>query len=70
MSGNFLCARVVLDFVTDRFRDFTPGSFVYSNKHLFGGITALEMPANATTDPAYFKKQGFEQKGDVLVKAV
>lgn len=62
--------RVVLDFVTDRFRDFTPGSFVYSNKHLFDGITALEMPVSATTDLAYFNKQGFEQKGDVLVKAV
>ncbi len=62
--------RVVLDFVTDRFRDFTPGNFVYSNEELFDGISQLQIPATAITDPAYFKKQGFEQKGDMLVKIV
>lgn len=61
---------IVLDFVTERFRDLTPGHFVYSNKDVLEGLPELRISSEATTDPGYFKKQGFENRGDVLVKSL
>lgn len=61
---------VVLDFVTERFRDLTPGHYIYTNSFLFArlGISSLEVLSESTADTSYFKKQGFEAYGDHLVK--
>lgn len=65
-------AEIVLDYVTERFRDFTPGNFLYANSTLFDTIDVETLHVNAghTTDPAYFKKQGFKPSGDELVRSV
>lgn len=51
-------AQISLDYVTERFRDFSPGKFVYSNSGLFDrlGVTSLTVREG---DPAYLQKMGF-----------
>ncbi|WP_124054614.1 hypothetical protein [Arcanobacterium ihumii] len=68
--GQNQTAEVVMDFVTERFRDFTPGNFVYTNNKLFAdlGVCMLVLPANTASDVAYFRKQGFVGD-DVLTKS-
>ena len=63
---------IVIDFVTERFRDFTPGTFLYNNEQIFTelGVTALALPMRAATDPVYFAKQGFVDQGEMLVRTV
>ncbi|MBM7824383.1 hypothetical protein JOD55_000210 [Arcanobacterium pluranimalium] len=60
-------ANVVVDYVTERFRNFTPGKFIYTNHKLFAdlGVRTLLLPANDTSDVAYFRKQGFD--GDIVL---
>lgn len=64
--------RIVLDFVTERFRDLTPGKHVYSDRELFAGIAAteVEISPDTTSDVGYFKRLGFTAEGSVLVKTV
>jgi len=53
-------ARVLLDYVTPRFRDFTPGEFVYRRSGVFHerGFTQLVVdPVPANRD--YFRRVGF-----------
>lgn len=63
---------IVLDFVTERFRDFTPGAFLYNNKEIFAGmgVKKLELTMGQTTDPVYFAKQGFVDEGELLYRAI
>lgn len=65
-------SNIVVDYVTERFRDFGPGAYVYSSKNLFDDVAAdtLIFPANHTTDPHYFKKQGFIDSGENLVRKI
>jgi hypothetical protein len=57
-------AQVVLDYVTPRFRDFSPGEFVWRRSHLLGDrgfIRVLSPPR--MVDP-YYARLGFRPVGD------
>jgi hypothetical protein len=57
-------ARVELDYVTPRFRDFTPGEFVYRRSRLFtdlGFRTVISPPGMVAP---YYRRLGFRRTGD------
>jgi hypothetical protein len=57
-------ARIELDYVTPRFRDFTPGEFVYRRSKLFtvrGFRTVIAPPGMSAM---YYARMGFERDGD------
>jgi hypothetical protein len=60
-------AQVELDYVTQRFRDFTPGEFVYKRSQLFTerGFRKVVTPLGMV-EP-YYPKLGFQREGDVYV---
>jgi hypothetical protein len=60
-------ARVELDYVTQRFRDFTPGEFVYQRSRLFTdrGFHRVVTPSGMV-EP-YYPRLGFQREGDVYV---
>ena len=61
--------QVELDFVTERFRDFTPGEFVYRRSDIFtarGFTRLLAPPRLAETDP-YYRRMGFRPEGEEWV---
>ncbi len=62
-------ADVVLDVVTPRFRDFTPGRFVYSRGGLADvlHVTKIRVTPGTTRDPGYFRTVGFKPEGEDLV---
>lgn len=59
-------AQVELDYVTQRFRDFTPGEFVYKRSQLFTehGFRKVVSPP-AMREP-YYGRLGFHREGDVF----
>lgn len=61
-------AHVTLDYVTERFRDFSPGKFVYSNSGLFDrlGVTRIRNDG----DPDYLRKMGFQRDDGVWTRLV
>ena len=65
-AGNGV-AQVELDYVTQRFRDFTPGEFVYKRSHLFTehGFRKVVTAPNMVTP--YYDRLGFRREGDVYV---
>jgi hypothetical protein len=60
-------AQVELDYVTQRFRDFTPGEFVFKRSRLFTerGFRRV-VTAPGMVEP-YYPKLGFQRRGDVFV---
>lgn len=60
--------RVELDYVTQRFRDFTPGEFVWRKSDLLRreGVRTVVTPAKMT-DPYYDRIGGFRRNGDAYV---
>ncbi len=62
-------ADIALDVVTPRFRDFTPGRFVYTQGGLAQilGVSALRVRPGTTRDPDYFRAVGFQDAGEDLV---
>lgn len=64
--------RILIDFVTERFRDLTPGAYLYNQAELFTGLAvkSVAVALRDATDPVYFVKQGFTDRGDQLVRAV
>jgi hypothetical protein len=65
-------ARVELDWVSPRFRDFTPGEFVYRDSGVFEahGFTRLLVPAPAVDQQPYLQRMGFVPEGADWVRAV
>jgi hypothetical protein len=61
-------ARISLDYVTPRFRDFTPGRFVYENSGLFDRLGVRRI--QATGDPDYLHRMGFHPEGQVWTRLV
>ncbi|MDV6239223.1 hypothetical protein R3J22_06755 [Trueperella bernardiae] len=63
---------ILIDYVTERFRDLTPGAFLYGNASLFEGlaVNSVAVPLRDAADPVYFAKQGFADRGDLLVRGV
>lgn len=61
-------ARISLDYVTERFRDFSPGRFVYENSGLFDrmGVRRIQ----TTGDPEYLQRMGFRPDGTVWTRLV
>jgi hypothetical protein len=60
-------AQVELDYVTPRFRDFTPGEFVYRRSRLFtdrGFHTVVTPPGMVAP---YYGRLGFRREGDSYV---
>jgi hypothetical protein len=55
---------VELDYVTPRFRDFTPGEFVYRRSGLFRdrGFTRVVAPTGMVAP--YYDSVGFRREGD------
>ena len=54
---------VVLDWVTPRFRDFTPGEFVYRHSDVFAahGLRRLVVPTTPPGSVGYLERVGFRQ---------
>jgi hypothetical protein len=60
-------ARVELDYVTERFRDFSPGEFVYRRSRWFTerGFTTVVSPPGMVRP--YYGRLGFHREGDAYV---
>ena len=65
-------ADLLVDFVTPRFRDFTPGRFIYGEGGLAERlhVTELRIPDGNALDIAYFEAMGFTKDGNDLALAV
>lgn len=57
-------ARIELDYVTPRFRDFTPGEFVYRQSGLFRGHGFRTIATPPGMVDAYYDRLGFTRSGD------
>jgi hypothetical protein len=66
-AGGDGVARVELDYVTQRYRDFTPGEFVYRRSGLFTdrGCRAVVTPPGMLAP--YYDRLGFRRDGDSYV---
>ncbi len=60
-------AQVELDYVTPRFRDFTPGEFVYRRSGLFTGRGFRRILTPPGMVRAYYGRLGFTRQGDQWV---
>ena len=56
--------QVELDYVTERYRDFTPGEFVWRRSGLFVGHGWRTIRTPAGMVGAYYEKLGFRRDGD------
>ncbi|GAB2482935.1 hypothetical protein GCM10027063_26310 [Promicromonospora xylanilytica] len=63
---------VELDWVTRRFRDFTPGEFVYRRSGIFAakGFGRVVVPRAGASDRAYLRGVGFRPEGSAWVRDV
>jgi hypothetical protein len=57
-------ARVELDYVTPRFRDFSPGEFVYRSSGLFRGKGFRRITTPPGMVNPYYERLGFREEGD------
>ncbi len=57
-------AQVELDYVTPRFRDFSPGEFVYRSSGLFRGKGFRKIVTPPGMVNPYYERLGFRQDGD------
>ena len=64
--------QVEVDYVTKRFRDFTPGEFVYRSSGMFAaaGFRTLVAPPDIADPRFYFARVGFRPEGAAWVRAV
>jgi hypothetical protein len=60
-------ARVRLDYVTPRYRDFTPGEFVWRQSGLLNGLGVRTVTTPAGMVGAYYDRVGFRRVGDGFV---
>jgi hypothetical protein len=65
-------AVVELDYVTPRFRDFTPGEFVYSRSGVFAehGVRRLVADKELATQTAYLLSVGFRDEAGAWIRDV
>lgn len=57
-------ARVLLDYVTPRYRDFSPGRFVWSPSGVLGGRGLTRVVTSPTMVGAYYSRLGFRPRAD------
>jgi hypothetical protein len=64
-------AVIDVDLVTRRFRDQSPGRFLYESSGAFRdlGLTSIAVPVSDTVDLAYFGSMGFGRRGDELIRS-
>ncbi|SDZ85965.1 inner membrane protein [Bowdeniella nasicola] len=62
-------AQIVLDYVSEKYRDFTPGEFVFTNPAWFTdhGFTRVIAPSSG---PDYYENVGFDKTANGYVKAL
>ncbi len=60
-------ARVDLDYVTPRFRDFTPGEFVYRRSQLFARRGFRRVVTRPGILASYYRRLGFRQEAGAYV---
>ncbi len=60
-------ARVVLDYVTPKYRDFTPGEFVWRRSGMFESLGFRRVVTSPTMVGAYYDEVGFRTDGDRYV---
>lgn len=60
-------AQVDLDYVTRRFRDFTPGEFVYRRSSLFADLGFRQVLSPPGMVAPYYHRVGFRRDGDSYV---
>ncbi len=65
-------AHIELDYVTPRFRDFTPGEFVYRRSGVFArhGFRRLVVPRDVVGSQDYYERVGFTAGDDAWVRDV
>ncbi|WP_297083948.1 hypothetical protein [uncultured Demequina sp.] len=63
---------VELDWVKQRFRDFTPGEFVYRESRVLAeaGFTRLRVPVRDELDRDYMRRMGFQTDGPSWVRDI
>jgi hypothetical protein len=62
--------QVELDYVTERYRDFTPGEFVWRHSGLFAGHGWHTLRTPDTMVGAYYERLGFRRDGDAWALAI
>ena len=60
-------AQVDLDYVTPRFRDFSPGEFVWRQSHLLETLDVTRVVTPPGMQGAYYDRLGFHRDGDSWV---
>ncbi|SCG45312.1 hypothetical protein [Micromonospora zamorensis] len=60
-------AQIDLDYVTPKFRDFTPGEFVYRRSHLFTERGFRQVVSPPRMVAPYYHRLGFRREGDSYV---
>jgi hypothetical protein len=63
-------AHVELDYVTRRFRDFSPGEFVWRESGLLRGLGISRVITSPTMVNPYYERVGFRREGASYVLAV
>lgn len=63
-------ANVSLDYVTERFRDFSPGKYVYEDSGLFQRLGVHRIRAPKARDEQYLRKMGFQQQDGAWLRDV
>ncbi len=65
-------AVVELDYVTPRFRDFTPGEFVYGRSGVFAdhGVRRLVADKELATQTAYLRSVGFRDEAGAWIRDI
>jgi len=65
-------AQIELDYVTPRFRDFTPGEFVYRRSGVFArhGFRRLVVPRDVVGSQDYYARVGFTATDEAWVRDV
>ncbi len=62
---------VLIDYVTQRFRDLKPGRTLYADPAIrTRGVGRLVVDPAVMADPAYFVKQGFAEEAGLLVRVM
>ena len=60
-------ARILLDYVTPRYRDFSPGEFVWRRSGIFTDLGVRQVVTPPNMVGAYYDRVGFRSTGDSYV---
>lgn len=63
-------AQIDLDYVTERYRDFTPGEFVFRRSHLLAERGYTSVVTRRGVSAPYYERIGFTPMGDVFELAL